>query len=278
MQVNRLENYNAQQNPAFQGQFNIGTKKFFAKMINQIESLDLERIGTEVLIKEQKNKPAINQSFFSRIKDIFSQESEDIQAMPDKKELQVIGKQKIKDYWDKILKEMKYLATKKLPDEYVVKGQKSNLGPNSINFSITEGKEHIYGVSADIDNPNFVDKYFIKNLRILSDPEFKTKIDDLKEIIPNLTLNEYFRDGFGQFSMSILSKWAETNKELQKMADAKKMNLSIKLNKDDEYNYYKSAKVILKDKDGTLINHYVYNLNKLEYAEKDITKEIKKCK
>lgn len=149
MQVNKLGNYKTS-NTTFKGRVQIPNEQFFAKMIEGMSIFDIRRVEAELRREEQKLIPVVKKSLISKWKNRFS--TPKLESNPP------AAPKTLKDFWDESLNTMKTLAITRLPDDYVLRCRKSNLGQGSMSFSITKGREHIYGVSAFINNPKFPEK------------------------------------------------------------------------------------------------------------------------
>lgn len=140
MQINKTTNI------SFNGRVNLPGEKFFTKMINGMDYFEKRNAEARLYSKDSAKEEDKVKPFLSRVKEFF---------FPEKPKVFIAPKTYLKDYWMKTIKEMAKLATEKLPDEYVLRCRKSNLGKEYLSFSITKGKEHVYGVTANINDPKF---------------------------------------------------------------------------------------------------------------------------
>lgn len=145
----RIDSINDYKEVSFKGRIHMPNEKFFTKMIDDMDFFEREKAVKKLVQEEQKNTPIVEKGLFDKIKDLFSK----------KQKPQTPVKQKtLNDFWNHSLNNMKMLFVGRLSDDYVLRCRKSNLRKGHMTFRITKGREYIYGVSANIDNPKFPEK------------------------------------------------------------------------------------------------------------------------
>lgn len=254
MQIKKIENYNSPIHKSFQGRVNIPGEKFFTKLIRGMNYFEIRNAETRLFLIERENKPIVKQSFLNRIKEVFSPKKEE----PKKPVVQ----KTLKEYWDESLNIMKTLVITKLPDAYILACRKSDLSPGAISFNLKKGKEYIYGVSANINDPKFPEECIKKAVKLISNPESKKRFAELQEIFPDLTENLYIMNN-EKFLRAEVSRALELNKKLKKEAAAKELEVSMQ----DIKNKYGVHQVegTIKNKEGEII--YETNLFEARFYE-----------
>lgn len=247
----------------FKGRLNMPGEKFYAKMIDNMGFYEKQAAEEKLFATEQETMPKVKQSFIGLIKEIFFQNPADLQApLPTKTLL---------DYWKESINTMKTLVIEKLPGDYVLRCRKSNLGPGSMSFSLTKGRDHIYGASANIKDPKFPERHIKQAVDIISDPLFKRKFADLQEIIPNLTEDNYVMH-HEKFSRPNILAWVDTNNKLKQEAAAKKLELSIKFSAE---HHFHQAEGVIKNQQGEVIHKSHHYFSSFEEVAQDLAERLK---
>ena len=160
MQINTSYNY---PKTTFQGRVIMPKETFFTKMIDKLDFMERREIEARLFQEEQAAIPRPQKSLKERIKEFLSLK---------KSKPQTNGRIKPLDaHWREAVDNITKLITTKLSDEYILKCEKSKDTKNMISFSITRGKEYIYGVGATIGNPKFPEKALEKAVKKINKGE-----------------------------------------------------------------------------------------------------------
>lgn len=213
-------------------------EKFFAKMIDGIDIFGYKQkqLAKELISKEQNNKPILKKSFIQKWKDAF--------FFKKNNEKKIVAEKTLNDFWHESLGEMKNLVEHKLPDEYVLRIRKGD--SRFVNFRITRGKEYICGYTGSIVSPLNPLSCVKKYVEIISHPDYKSKFNDFKQIIPDLTENIFVMHN-KNFIQPRMLKWVEANKILNEEAKLKKLQVKLSL-QNEEFGQYNKIQGVIKDK------------------------------
>lgn len=268
----RINNINYNDKATFQGRFQDPGKNFFSKKIANMYYYERVRIETKLNEKEQRKLPTIEKSLFTEIKELFFPKKVTPQEPTPVKPLI--------QFWDEAIATMKEMVETKLPDEYVLRCKNTSLGNKYMSFYLTKEKEHIYGASATIESPDFPVGCIKRAVDVLSNPDEQKKLQELREIIPNLTEHDFIcahdmSSTRSQMLNSLTSNWIELNKQFKQVAEEKGLNLKIELKNNNEYRIYKSADVTLTDKNNQPIHKGNYNIGDIDLAKLKLENSIK---
>lgn len=222
----------------FQGRVQMPPEKLIIKMIKEIDVFGYKQkqLARELVQREQRSEFDNKKSLFQNFKEMFFSRKTKVSEIKPEKTL--------KDFWRESLGEMKNLVEHKLPDEYVLRIRKGD--SRFINFRITRGKEYICGYSGSIVSPLNPLSCVKKYVEIISHPDYKSKFNDFKQIIPDLTENIFVMHNKNFIQPRIL-KWVEANKILNEEARLKKLQVKLSL-QNEEFGQYNKIQGVIKDK------------------------------
>lgn len=156
MKINSLNN-----KANFKGRVQMPPEKFYTKIIDGMDFIEREKTLKRLIDNEEKNKPVVKKKILERAEEFFSKKS---------KINEVVKTKTLVDFWNESLTNMKNKVIAELPNEYVLRCRKSNLGKEFMTFSLTKGQEYIYGVTASIREPKFPEKQIIKMVDKINEP------------------------------------------------------------------------------------------------------------